>query len=116
MSDTTNYRKGELGKITGSGGQIKVKFVNDEDDTKWLNLTSDEFAAIENILTAEDKPQHGVTGIEKHRTIDTIAELLWNSDGSPVMDDEDYAAKYKTAAADQYRDYEAGKLDPWWVG
>lgn len=53
MSDTTNYRKSELGNITGSGGQIKVKFVNDEGETKWLNITSDEFAAMESVLTAD---------------------------------------------------------------
>lgn len=45
------YRKGELGRITDSGGQLKVKFVNEEDETKWLNVTSDEFARIKEVLT-----------------------------------------------------------------
>lgn len=36
-------------------GQIKLKIVSDRGQTKWLNITADQFRKIENILTPEGK-------------------------------------------------------------
>lgn len=44
------YIKGELDKVTPSGGQVKLKLLNAEGETFWLNVTSDQQAAIEKIL------------------------------------------------------------------
>ncbi len=52
-----SYWKNQLDNITGSGGQIKVKFTNEEGATKWLNLTSDEFASIEALMLSIEEPE-----------------------------------------------------------
>lgn len=62
----------------------------------------------------EQQAKTGVTGNERQQTIDMIAEVLWNADGAPAMNDEDYAAKYKADAEVQYREYEQGKASAWW--
>lgn len=36
-------------------GQIKLKIVSSRGQTKWLNITADQFRKIENILTPEGK-------------------------------------------------------------
>lgn len=79
MSDTTNYRKAELGNITGSGGQIKVKFVNAEGETKWLSITSDEFAAIECVLTAEQPPTEITVYVTSTDKLFAQNGLLWEN-------------------------------------
>lgn len=53
-------------------------------------------------------------GNERSQTIAMIAEVMWNGEGAPAMSDEAYAEKYTADAEQQYREYEAGTLEPWW--
>lgn len=57
------YWTNELADITGSGGQIRVKFTTEEGATKWLRLTSDQFASIQDLMLSieeEDEPEQRV--------------------------------------------------------
>lgn len=98
-------------------GQIALAFNYDE--VFYIQGTPGEVAELigkaERLLESVIQRQRvGVTGNERTQRLDMIAELLWNSDGAPAMNDEDYAAKYKKDAAEQYAEYEAGTLEPWW--
>lgn len=47
------YTRGELDKVTPGGGQVKLQLRNEEGWTFWLNISSDQHAAIEKILLPE---------------------------------------------------------------
>lgn len=47
------YIKGQLEKVTPGGGQVKLQLRNEEGETFWLNVTSDQQAAIEKVLLPE---------------------------------------------------------------
>lgn len=107
----------EIGDDVVPKGQIALCFSYDE--VFYIEGTASEVKellqdAIDKITEATKPARTGVTGNERTQRIDMIAELLWNSDGSPTTSDEDYAATYRKNAAEQYAEYEAGKLDPWW--
>lgn len=107
----------EIGADVVPEGEIALAFNYDEvfylQGGAWdiAELLQD---GLDKIKEATKRPPAGVTGNERTQRLDMIAELLWNSDGSPAMDDEAYAAKYKKDAAEQYAEYEAGNLEPWW--
>jgi hypothetical protein len=52
--------------------------------------------------------------VDRQQIIDMIAEVLWNLDGAPEMTTEQYETEYTKDAVEQYSEYEAGRLEPWW--
>lgn len=49
--DTKEYRRYEFNKIELKDGNYKIKVISAKAETKWLDITEEEFAAIEAILT-----------------------------------------------------------------
>jgi hypothetical protein len=55
------YFENELNKIELSGGQVKLQLKTSENKTKWLNLSSDQFAAVQALLLEiEETPEERV--------------------------------------------------------
>lgn len=49
--DTKEYRRSEFNKIELKDGNYKIKIISAKAETKWLDITEEEFADIEAILT-----------------------------------------------------------------
>lgn len=49
--DTKEYRRSEFNKIELKDGNYKIKIISAKAETKWLDITEEEFADIESILT-----------------------------------------------------------------
>ena len=48
---TKEYRRSEFNKIKLNDGNYKIKVISATGETKWLDITEEEFAAIEKLLT-----------------------------------------------------------------
>jgi hypothetical protein len=51
------YFDNELNKIEMSGGQVKLQLKTSENKTNWINLTSDRFAAVQELLLSIEEPE-----------------------------------------------------------
>ena len=51
VDSTKEYRRSEFNKIKLNDGNYKIKVISATGETKWLDITEEEFAAIERLLT-----------------------------------------------------------------
>jgi hypothetical protein len=75
------YWENELNKVELSGGQVKLQLKTSEAKTNWINLSSDQFAALQDLLLSIEEEEE-----QEHRVI--FRKFPWSGEIIALLPDQ----------------------------